>query len=122
MPKPKLPKGKIKHTEGAEVTSVPHGFMGVVVETHTSYRVSRLTVAATENSPEQRIDVQVGENEEFHDDDRVMDTTVSYLVERNWDGMKCWVTEDVLSGGHLGTHQKVKAADAPIHKITNGDG
>lgn len=91
---------KIKHAKGAKVTALEQGFMGEVVDQHVSWRVKREGVD---------FDLQVGD-EELQSGDEKIESTISYLVVRNWDGIGCWMTEDALSAGHLGTHADVRGA------------
>jgi hypothetical protein len=97
---------KIKHTKGANVTAHEHQFMGKVIDHHFSYTVRRKIEGTDEYSPF----AIVAAEDELRDDDEVLTGQVSYLVERNWDGVHVWMTEHMLTGGHLTTHDSVKQA------------
>jgi hypothetical protein len=91
---------KVAHAKGSKVTSLGQQFMGVVTDHHVSHRVRR---------PDVDFDIQVGDDE-LQPDDEVLESTISYLIERNWDGVEVWMTEDALAGGHLALHADVKKA------------
>lgn len=80
-----------KFRKGQNVTAAAHLFMGVVLDVNTTYVVelgdgSRLSLSA--------------EEQKSYPDARVVETVESYLVERNWDGVGCWMTPDSLEAGH----------------------
>jgi hypothetical protein len=91
---------KVAHAKGAKVTALDQVFMGEVVDHHVSWRVKRDGVD---------FHLQVADDE-LQDGDEKIEGTISYLVERNWDGVQCWMTGDALSAGHLTTHQHVREA------------
>lgn len=83
---------------GDNVTAPDLAFTGKVTATHTSYLVRR-----------GETDIVVGE-EELQPTDKVLQDSVSYCVERNWDGVQVWLEPSQLLAGHLNTYADIRSA------------